>query len=214
MMATPAKSAFAALMNSSAERHSIADDAQGVISGSMLCVLGITLFSSAGLLTGGTPGIAFLVHYATGFSFGACFFAVNLPFYYLAFRRMGLAFTVKTFIAVAMTSAMSEVLPRALGITQIDPLIGALFGGLVVGAGLLALFRHRASLGGIGILALYLQDRFGWRAGFTQLGFDGAIVACSFFLASPFIIACSIAGAVVMNVTLAMNHRKDRYIAM
>ncbi len=46
MMATPAKSAFAALMNSSAERHSVVDDAQGVISGSMLAVLGITLFSA------------------------------------------------------------------------------------------------------------------------------------------------------------------------
>lgn len=214
MMATPTKSAFAALMNSSAERHSLVDDAQGVVSGSMLAVLGITLLSTAGLLTGGTPGIAFLVHYATGFSFGACFFAVNLPFYYLAFRRMGLAFTLKTFIAVVLTSAMSEVLPRAMGLAHVDPLVGALFGGLVIGAGLLALFRHRASLGGIGILALYLQDRFGWRAGFVQLGFDGAIVACSFFLASPFIIACSIVGAVVMNITLAVNHRKDRYIAM
>jgi uncharacterized membrane-anchored protein YitT (DUF2179 family) len=214
MMVTPAKSAFAAMMTSSAERHSLVDDAQGVLSGSMLAVLGITLLSSAGLLTGGTPGIAFLVHYATGFSFGACFFSVNLPFYYLAFRRMGLAFTIKTFVAVALTSAMSEVLPRALGLTQVDPLIGALFGGLVIGAGLLALFRHRASLGGVGILALYLQDRFGWRAGFVQLAFDGTIVACSFFVASPFIIACSVVGAVVMNLTLAINHRKDRYIAM
>ncbi|MCV9962620.1 YitT family protein [Pararhizobium sp. BT-229] len=213
-MATPAKSAFAALMNSSAERHSLVEDAQGVVSGSMLAVLGITLLSSAGLLTGGTPGIAFLIHYATGFSFGACFFAANLPFYYIAFRRMGLAFTLKTFAAVALTSALSEVLPRALGLSHVDPLVGALFGGLVIGAGLLALFRHRASLGGIGILALYLQDRFGWRAGLVQLGFDCAIVACSFFLASPLIIACSIAGAIVMNVTLAMNHRKDRYIAM
>lgn len=214
MMATPTKSAFAALMNSSAERHSLVDDVQGVVSGSMLAVLGITLLSSAGLLTGGTPGIAFLIHYATGFSFGACFFAVNLPFYYIAFRRMGLAFTLKTFAAVALTSALSEVLPRALGLPHVDPLVGALFGGLVIGAGLLALFRHRASLGGIGILALYLQDRFGWRAGLIQLGFDCTIVACSFFLASPMIIACSIAGAVVMNITLAMNHRKDRYIAM
>ncbi|CAN7549801.1 YitT family protein [Pararhizobium sp. LjRoot235] len=213
-MATPAKSVFATLMASSAERHSIADDVQGVVSGSMLAVLGITLLSSAGLLTGGVPGIAFLIHYATGFSFGASFFAANLPFYYLAFRRMGLAFMLKTFAAVAITATLSEVLPRALGLTHVDPLIGALFGGLVIGAGLLALFRHRASLGGIGILALYLQDRFGWRAGFVQLGFDCTIVACSFFLASPYIIICSIAGALVMNITLAVNHRKDRYIAM
>jgi uncharacterized membrane-anchored protein YitT (DUF2179 family) len=214
MMATPTKSVFATLMASSAERHSIADDAQGVVSGSMLAALGITLLSSAGLLTGGVPGIAFLIHYATGFSFGACFFVINLPFYYLAFRRMGLAFMLKTFSAIAITATLSELLPRALGLAHVDPLVGALFGGLVIGAGLLALFRHRASLGGIGILALYIQDRFGWRAGFVQLGFDCAIVACSFFLASPYIIACSIAGALVMNITLAVNHRKDRYIAM
>jgi len=78
----------------------------------------------------------------------------------------------------------------------------------------LARWRKSASLGGIGILALYLQDRFGWRAGFVQLGFDGIILALSFFVATPFIIACSVLGAIVLNLTIAINHRKDRYIAM
>ncbi|WP_075292352.1 YitT family protein [Pararhizobium arenae] len=208
------RSAFARVWSSTADRHSVMDDAQGVIAGSMLAVLGISLLSNAGLLTGGTPGIAFLLHYATGLSFGICFFIVNLPFYYLAFRRMGPLFTLKTFAAVAITSMLSEQLPGHLGLNGVDPLVGALFGGLVIGAGLLALFRHRASLGGVGILALYVQDRFGWRAGLVQLCFDGMILACSFFLASPYIILCSIIGAIVLNLTLAINHRKDRYIAM
>jgi hypothetical protein len=36
---------------------------------------------------------------------------------------------------------------------------------MIAGAGLIALFRHRASLGGIGVLGVYLQDqiRFGER---------------------------------------------------
>ncbi|MBD9373951.1 YitT family protein [Rhizobium sp. ARZ01] len=208
------KTAFPNWLNSSADRHSLFDDVQGIFAGSMLAVLGVTLLSGAGLLTGGTAGLAFLMHYATGWGFGLCFFAVNLPFYYLAFKRLGLAFTLKTFAAIALTSALSDFAARAIDLSHIDPIAGALFGGLVIANGMLALFRHRASLGGIGILALYLQDRFGWRAGFVQLGFDGVILALSFFVASPFIIACSVLGAVVLNLTLAINHRKDRYIAM
>ncbi|MEX2696469.1 YitT family protein [Rhizobium mongolense] len=208
------KAALAGLVNSSSDRHSLFDDAQGLVAGSMLAVLGVSLLSSAGLLAGGTAGMAFLLHYATGWSFGLCFFAVNLPFYYLAFRRLGPAFTVKTFVAIALTSVLSEIAPRFIGLSHVDPVAGALFGGLVIGAGMLALFRHRASLGGIGILSLYIQDRFGWRAGFVQLGFDGLVLALSFFVASPFIVACSVLGAVVLNLTLAINHRKDRYIAM
>ncbi len=159
-----ASNAFAGLLNSSADRHSLLDDAQGIVAGSMLAVLGVSLLSGAGLLVCGTAGLAFLAHYATGLSFGLCFFVVNLPFYYLAFRRLGAAFTIKTFAAIALTSVLSEFISGFISMAHVDPIAGALFGGLVIGAGMLALFRHRASLGGIGILALYIQDRFGWRA--------------------------------------------------
>lgn len=204
----------AGLLQSSSTRHSLLEDAQAIVAGSMLATLGVSLLQAAGLLTGGTAGMAFLLHYATGLSFGVCFFAVNLPFYYLAYKRLGPAFTLKTFAAIALTSVLSELLPRLIGFDHVDPVAGALFGGIVIGAGMLALFRHRASLGGIGILALYLQDRFGWKAGYVQLGFDFIILGCSFFVASPFVIACSVLGAIVLNLTLAINHRKDRYVAM
>ena len=199
---------------STPSRHSMLEDVQGVLAGSMLAALGVALFSAAGLLTGGTVGLAFLVHYATGLGFGLVFFLVNLPFYYLAFRRLGIAFTVKTFCAVALTALLSDHMPGLFVFQSINPVAAALFGGLTVAAGMLALFRHRTSLGGFGILALYLQDRFGWRAGFIQLGFDGMVLFGSFFIATPFVILCSILGALVMNLTLAINHRNDRYIAM
>lgn len=201
-------------IRSTSDRHSLLEDAQGIIAGAMLCSLGIVLLQSAGLVTGGTPGLAFLAHYLTGASFGLCFFLVNLPFYYLALRRLGPLFTVKTFSAVAMTSLLSDVLPRTLDFGQVDPVIGAMFGGIAIGAGMLALFRHRTSLGGIGILALYLQDRFGWKAGLVLLAFDVTIVGCSFFIVSPWMIFCSILGAAVMNIAIAVNHRNDRYIAV
>ncbi|KQZ50699.1 hypothetical protein ASD54_10835 [Rhizobium sp. Root149] len=197
---------------SSTDRHSIIEDMQGVVAGSMLAALGVTLLSAAHLLIGGTAGLGFLLRYSTGFSFGVVFFALNLPFYWLAYKRLGLAFTIKTFTAVALTSVLTEVLPSLIPIAGIDPLVAALFGGLLIGTGMLALFRHRASLGGFGILALYLQDRLGWRAGFVQLGLDLVVLALAFLVATPFVILCSILAAVTLNLTLAINHRTDRYI--
>lgn len=200
------------LWASSTEKHSIIEDAQGIIAGSMLAAFGVVLLSAAHLLIGGTAGLGFLLRYSTGVSFGIAFFTMNLPFYWLAYKRLGLAFTIKTFSAVALTSVLTGILPQLIVIGSIEPLTAALFGGLLIGCGMLILFRHRASLGGFGILALYLQDRFGWRAGLVQLGLDCLVLVLSFFIASPFVIFCSVVGAVTLNLTLAINHRTDRYI--
>ncbi len=202
------------LWASSAEKHSPIEDVQAVVAGSMLAALGVTMLSAAHLLIGGTAGIGFLLRYSAGVSFGTAFFVLNLPFYWLAYRRLGLAFTVKTFAAVALTSFLTGLLPKLIVIDTIDPIAAALFGGLLIGCGMLILFRHRASLGGFGILALYLQEKLGWRAGLVQLGLDCVVLALSFLVASPLVILCSILAAVTLNLTLAINHRSDRYIAV
>ncbi|MGO7690470.1 YitT family protein, partial [Rhizobium ruizarguesonis] len=59
-----------------------------------------------------------------------------------------------------------------LTISSIHRAWAALLGGLLLGFCLLALYRHRASLGGVGILVIYLQERFGIRAGLVQLAID------------------------------------------
>lgn len=197
---------------SSTDKHSIIEDIQGIAAGSMLAALGVTMLATAHLMIGGTAGLGFLLRYSIDVSFGTAFFVLNLPFYWLAYKRLGLAFTIKTFAAVALTSVLTGILPKLIAFDSIEPITAALFGGLLIGCGMLVLFRHRASLGGFGILALYLQDRFGWRAGFVQLGLDCVVLILSFFVASPFVIACSIVAAVTLNLTLAINHRTDRYI--
>ena len=197
-----------------ATHHSPIEDAQGIFTGTVLTALGIAILAHLGFLTGGTAGLAFILHYATGWNFGLLFFVVNLPFYFLAIRRMGLSFTAKTFIAVALLSLLTAVQPSLLAFGAVDRTTGAILGGLLMGFGLLALFRHRTSLGGVGILALYLQDRFHWRAGLTQLAIDLCVLALSFTVADPLAIAFSILGVVVLNLFLAINHRSDRYIAM
>jgi uncharacterized membrane-anchored protein YitT (DUF2179 family) len=196
-----------------APRHSLFDDAQGLLTGTLFVAIGLVLLRQVGLVTGGTAGIALVIHYATGLPFGPAFFVLNLPFYWLAWRRLGARFTLKTFAAVGLLALLVEPLPHWLALGAVQPLFGAVAGGLMVGVGFVILFRHRASLGGLNVLVLWLQERRGWRAGYAQLGIDLAILlAASAWVDAPRL-ALSVLAAAAMNFSLAINHRPDRYVA-
>ncbi|RDV05874.1 YitT family protein [Undibacter mobilis] len=196
-----------------APRHTVYEDVLAIITGTLFISFALAVFKLAGLLTGSTAGVAFLVFYTTGLPFGAVFFVINLPFYILAFLRMGWRFTAKTFVAVALTSVMTELHIRFIHITDVNPFYAAVFGGLLMGVGFIVLFRHQASLGGVNILALYVQDRYGVRAGKFQLVVDLTVLAASFFIVSPMALLASVIGACALNMVIWINHRHDRYIA-
>ncbi|OSQ29917.1 YitT family protein [Thalassospira sp. MCCC 1A03138] len=193
--------------------HRLYEDVLALLLGTMVVSLGVMLYSESVLVTGSTAGAALLIEHATGIGFGVIFFAINLPFYWLAFKRIGLAFTIKTFIAVGLVSVFSKLMPMWIDFSMLNPIFAAIAGGALMGIGLLMLFRHRAGLGGINILALYLQEHLGIRAGYFQLAVDLVILACA-FLTLPFDkVLLSILGAVVLNLIIALNHRPGRYLA-
>ena len=194
-----------------ASDHSLFEDIQALVSGTLLFAFAIVLFRHAGLLTGGTAGLAFLGHYASDVSFGLLYFLINIPFYIFGLLALGRAFTLKTFAAVALLSLYSEVLPRWIHIESIHPVFAAIIGGLLAGAGLLMLVRHRASLGGLGVMAIYLQKKRGWSAGTLQMIADGFIVCGALAIVDPLRVGLSILGALVLNMVLAINHRPGRY---
>ncbi len=193
--------------------HTPLEDAQGIAYGATMAAFGIVVLTHLGLVTGQTAGLAVLIAYATGWGFGPVFFVVNIPFYALGLWRMGWRFTLKTFASVAALSGLTMLMPGWVSFAHLNPLFGAVLFGLASGSALLALFRHGASLGGIGIVALLLQDRFGWRAGWVQLGFDAVLFAAALALRDLPTVAYSFVGALVVNLVIAINHRRDRYIA-
>jgi uncharacterized membrane-anchored protein YitT (DUF2179 family) len=194
--------------------HTWFEDAQGLVFGAAMAAVGLALLGHLGLVTGQTAGLVLLITHWTGLGFGPVFFVVNLPFYWLAAVKLGRAFTVKTFIAVALITLFSMLQPQLLNFGEVQPLAGAIVAGMVAGAGLLALFRHRASLGGVGVLGVWLQDSAGIRAGWTQMAVDAVIFALALFTLPFSAVIYSLIGAVVLNVVIAINHRRDRYIGM
>ncbi len=193
-------------------RHTLPEDLFAMLIGTMLVSLGIAFYSEVQLTTGSSAGLALLLQYVTGIPFGVLFFCINLPFYVLAFLRMGWPFAVKTILCVALVSFFSGQIPGWIGIDQIHPLFAALVGGGLIGLGILSLFRHKASVGGINILALYLQDNFGIRAGYFQLGVDACILLAAFFILPLESVIYSILGALVLNLIIALNHKPGRYV--
>ena len=191
--------------------HSRFENVVALLIGTFAVSFGLYLLKEVGVDTGGTAGIALLASYATGWSFGVWFVLVNLPFFALAMWRMGWRFTVKTLIAVVLVSLFSEVHPLLLEIRHMDPIYATVLGSLLAGIGLIVLFRHQASLGGVNILALYLQKSRGWRAGYVQLVVDVIIVLFAFTTLPVPMVLLSVVGAIILNMIIAMNHRPSRY---
>ena len=199
-------------MDQNTPKHSPIEDAQGIFYGSFMAAIGVIILTHLGFVTGQTAGLAILIAYATGWGFGPVFFVVNLPFYWVGWRRFGPVFVAKSFAAVALLSIMATVLPRWIGFSTLHPALGAILFGAITGSGLLALFRHGASLGGIGIVGLYIQDATGFRAGWVQLIFDACLFAIALMMMDRALVGWSFLGAVIVNLVIAINHRRDRYI--
>ncbi|MBD3765332.1 MAG: YitT family protein [Rhodobacterales bacterium] len=195
-----------------ATRYSAIEDVQGLIFASAQAALGIHLLRAAGLVTGGTAGTALILAYATGLGFSAVFFALNLPFFALAWWARGPVFCAKSLAAVALVSVMAEALGPLLPLGPVHPGAAAVLFGVSAGVGLLGLFRHSGSLGGVSIVALIVQDRTGFRAGWTQAIHDLALFALALAVLPVPQVAWSVLGAAVLNAVIAFNHRRDWYV--
>lgn len=193
-------------------RHSPFEDALAMITGTVVASTGLFLLKSGGVVTGGTAGLSLLLSYAMKVPFGVVFIAVNLPFFVLALWKKGVAFTVRTALSVVVVSGLSHLHAQAFGNVGLEPLYATVVGNLLVAVGLLVLFRHRASLGGFNIIALLAQERLGWRAGYVQLALDAVIVLSALSVVPSRSVGFSALGALLLNVSLAKNHRPGRYV--
>lgn len=192
-------------------RHKWYEDVFAVFFGTLFIGMGVVFYSHAQLITGGISGLSLVMSYMTNIDFGTYFFVLNMPFYVLAIWRMGWRFTIKTVIAVAIVSFYPKFTPGWLVIEDLNPVFAAIFGGCLVGMGMIALFRHGSGIGGVSILGHFLQEKGIIRAGMFLLIADLCVLAIGAFAVPLENLLYSVIGAVVMNLFVAMNHRPGRY---
>jgi len=193
--------------------HTAAEDVLGVLTGTWLASLGLHLLHEAHAVTGGTAGLSLLVTYAAPLSLSLVLVLVNLPFFALALWKKGWQFTVRSAIAVGLLSAFTALHGEMIPSPGLTPLYGVLTGNILAGVGILILFRHGSSLGGFSVLALIAQEEAGLRAGYVQMALDVLVVVAALLVVPWDNVLLSAAGAVVLNLILAFNHRPERYRA-
>lgn len=192
--------------------HTVFEDVFGVLTGTFVASLGIYLLEVSHTVTGGTAGLGLVLSYAFNLPFGIVYFLVTLPFFALALWKRGWQFTLRSLVSLALVSGFSLMLPLMVPTIEINMIFGVTAGNVLVGIGLLILFRHKSSLGGYGVLALVAQDLWGWRAGYIQMVLDGVTIICGLFVVSGFNVIVSFVGGIILNLSIALNHRPGRYV--
>lgn len=150
-----------------------------VIIGNGIYALAVKLFLlPAGLVTGGTTGIALAIHHGIGVSVPLFVFCFNLFMLAAGYFLLGKQFAVTTVISTFAYPMTLELLNRWLGDVVItrDILLCTVFSGMGIGAALGIVIRAGASTGGMDIPPLVLNQYFKVPVSISLYLFDLAIL--------------------------------------
>ena len=129
--------------------------------GSFIFALGFDLFLSPNNLNpGGISGLSVIIVELLGIgSVGTLSILINLPLFALGGIKIGKRFFIGSLIGMVTSSVLIDLMAN-LPVPQNEPLLGALYGGVVCGAGLGMVFMAGTSTGGSDILVRLLKLRY------------------------------------------------------
>ncbi len=150
-----------------------------MILGCALVSIGLEIFLVPnGLVDGGVVGMSIMASHVSGLPLGIFTFLFNVPFFILGYKHIGKTFTICTLFSVICLSIGVSVLHPVPGITH-DILLAAVFGGVIMGAGVGLIIRNGGSLDGTEIVAIILDKRVSFSIGEIVMFFNLFILGIS-----------------------------------
>ncbi|MEG0741079.1 MAG: YitT family protein [Clostridia bacterium] len=107
---------------------------------------------------GGLTGLATVLHYLFQFPVGITSLLMNIPLFLFGYHSMGRVFALRSLIATVIFSLLIDLIP--LPALTLNPLLGAIFGGVLMGVGLGFILRGGATTGGSDMVARMVHSRF------------------------------------------------------
>ncbi len=130
---------------------------------------------------GGMTGIATILNHLFHWPVGTVSLILNLPLFLISYRAMGRIFAFRSLLATVFFTLFIDILP--LQPMTNDPLLGALYGGVMLGAGLGLIMRGGATTGGSDMIARMVHKRFQFiSVGSFLFAIDFAVVISAGFL--------------------------------
>lgn len=153
-----------------------------ILIGALLVAVGLKLFMVPNrVIDGGVVGIAMILSYLSKFPLGLFLFALNLPFFLFGYKQIGKTFALSTLFGVIVMSAGTLLLENADSATN-DPLLAAVFGGIILGMGVGLVIRYGGSLDGTEVLAIWVAKRVPFSIGQIVMFFNIFILGSAGFV--------------------------------
>ncbi len=149
-----------------------------IVAGTALFGLGFNLFLEPhGMNAGGISGLSMVIVYLTKFAtIGSITALINLPLFALGGMKIGKKFFVESLIGMFLSSAFIDLFSY-LPVVEVEPLISALYGGVLCGAGLGVVYLSGGSTGGSDILVRLLKMKYpNMSLGVINTAFDLVVV--------------------------------------
>ena len=144
----------------------------------------VLFFLPNSITTGGTPGMAILLHHLTSFSIGSMVIAINIPLLILGIKYLGKMFAVRTIFAILLISVFIDFFAQTftdISVTN-NILLASVFGGIIIGFGVGLIIKGNASAGGSTIIARIVSKNSHIKPAQVILLIDILIVLASIYV--------------------------------
>ncbi|MBD1371736.1 YitT family protein [Hazenella sp. IB182357] len=153
-----------------------------ILIGAGLVSVGLELFMVPNqVVDGGIVGISIMTSYLTKIPLGIFLFVFNIPFFVFGYKQIGKTFALSTLVGVVAMSIGTTWLHHTPQVTD-DPLLAAVFGGIVLGIGVGMVIRNGGSLDGTEVMAIWLAKKTPFSVGQIVMFFNLFILGSAGFV--------------------------------
>ncbi|MCK8824089.1 YitT family protein [Fuchsiella alkaliacetigena] len=134
--------------------------------GAILVALGLIVFLvPARIAAGGVSGIATIVYHVFDFPVGMTILLINVPLFMTGVRVLGFQYGIRGIYGTIVLSLTSDLLAPYIPVLTTDPLLSAIYGGVLIGIGLGIVFKYKGSTGGTSLVAQLVNHYLGLSVG-------------------------------------------------
>ncbi|EFR43176.1 YitT family protein [Dialister micraerophilus] len=189
----------------------------GLSLGAVIYSAGLGLFLVPNnVIDGGVTGISLLLQAVTGIHFSILVVLLNIPFFYLGYKRLGARTALYSGYSILVFSIASHMLEKLPPATT-DPFLSTIFGGIIMGIGIGLVIKFGGSTDGIEIVAILLDRKTSFSVGEIVMFFNFFILGTSGFVftwnsAMYSLIAYFICSRLMDNVATGLDSSKGVFI--
>ena len=129
-----------------------------IVAGTIVMAIGTSLFLLPNKLSsGGFSGVATIFYYLFNFRLGYVILALNIPFFIIAFIRIGKGFVIKSIVGTTLLSIFIDYFENLKPLTT-DKFLACIYGGILIGIGTSFILKASSSTGGSDLVSYIIKS--------------------------------------------------------